>query len=298
VQQLDSRSQRRGPSVASSSSLPQFDLPAWEAADPDRTLERLPALSSSAALLTEEPHEPPPSSDVEPDMASTVELAPEVSGDDIIESAPARELPALFLPPAVSVPVDLNRLLAYARAETSRSSDFFRPATLVSAPQPPAPAVLDDETPLPTTAPRSEPIPLVVAASNKRRRVSTWGMAAAAATALLVVGIVAGQSTSSSAMPLAAQVIPQVSQSAPVTPAPESAAPEIPAVAVQSLPRVAAGTISLAAVAASHRLYVDGKVVPNGSASVTCGSHLVQVGSRGARRRVEVACGQEVVLAN
>jgi hypothetical protein len=58
------------------------------------------------------------------------------------------------------------------------------------------------------------------------------------------------------------------------------------------------GTISLAAAASMHRLFVDGKVAPSGSQVVKCGVHVVQVGSRGIRRYVTVPCGEEVVVAN
>jgi hypothetical protein len=68
------------------------------------------------------------------------------------------------------------------------------------------------------------------------------------------------------------------------------------AVSVQSLPLVEVGTISVAAVAASHRLFVDGKLAAGGSATVSCGNHIAQVGSHGVRRRVYVPCGQELIL--
>jgi hypothetical protein len=74
--------------------------------------------------------------------------------------------------------------------------------------------------------------------------------------------------------------------------------PAIPALSVQSLPQVASGTISLAAVAATHRLFIDGRVAPNGTEIVTCGRHVVRVGSRGVTRTIDVPCGQEVVVAN
>jgi hypothetical protein len=66
----------------------------------------------------------------------------------------------------------------------------------------------------------------------------------------------------------------------------------------QSLPQVEVGTISLAAVASSHRLFVDGHLAADGSAVVTCGAHTVRVGSRGATRHILVPCGQEVIVAN
>ena len=72
---------------------------------------------------------------------------------------------------------------------------------------------------------------------------------------------------------------------------------DVPAVSVQSLPRIDVGTVSLAAVASGHRLFVDGRLAENGSMVVQCGAHVVQVGSKGTKRYVDVPCGKEVVLA-
>ena len=154
---------------------------------------------------------------------------------------------------------------------------------------------------------------------RRRRRV---GVVAGTVTAFLVtavsVGIAVGQSSVSTTRSPASVTVTKPAPSAafastapasasgtgpvtatltagPVTPKPGAA---IPAISVQSLPRVESGTISLAAVAASHRLFVDGRVIESGSAIVSCGSHIVQVGSRGQRKYVNVPCGQEIVLAN
>ena len=97
------RAERRGRSAAGSAQLPQFDLQAWEAVDPDRTLERLPALSSTGTSRVSSPAAPhreayAPIQDSESDLAATVEIVPEVSVGDILESEPSR--PALALPRA------------------------------------------------------------------------------------------------------------------------------------------------------------------------------------------------------
>jgi predicted nucleic acid-binding Zn-ribbon protein len=58
------------------------------------------------------------------------------------------------------------------------------------------------------------------------------------------------------------------------------------------------GVIVLPQEAADHRVFVDGKVVPvkNSRAVVPCGSHEVRIGSRGAPRTLDVACGGETTL--
>jgi hypothetical protein len=293
VQQVEFRTSRRAPVGNSSSALPQFDLHPSEAVDPDRTLERLPALSSAGVPAALAPVTEPP-----PDMASTVELVPEISAADIIESEVVAVRPS-------TLPLDLDRLLARARAET-RSQDFFRPATLSPA-APPAlePAFLFDEpTPPPTTM--TSAADQVLPPEARRRGAVLWACAAAVAamSAVFVIAVVSWPGSSAARDVRPAQAVISAAAAAPVvaTRAPDApftaTPPAVPAVAVQNLPRVAAGTISLAAVAASHRLFVDGKIAPTGSTVVSCGSHVVQVGSRGARRRVDVPCGQEVVVAN
>jgi hypothetical protein len=292
VQQVDSRTPRRGPQSVSSSGLPQFDLQQWDSFDPDRTLEKLPALTAAQ---------------VEPDMASTVEIVPEVSTGDILESRPAAPvLPPLVLPAPVSVPIDLDRLLARARAETSRSADFFRPATLTLS----LTTEDDEPTPIPTTvsAVSAGRMPIVLPA-RKSRGPLAWALAAGMVVAVVAVGAAVGQVEATNervARPVVTTAAAHVVSTPTVPSTPKvdpglvvgAAAPDIPAVSVQNLPRVEAGTISLAAVAASHRLFIDGRLAPNGTATVSCGSHVVQVGSRGVRKRVDVPCGQEIVLAN
>ncbi len=299
MQQLDSRSERRGPGGGSPAALPQFDLQPAEVVDPDRTMERLPALSSSGALPaasqpTAVAADREPSSETEPDMASTVELVPEVSTSDILAAEP------LVLSRRPALPVDLDRLLAQARAETNRSGEFFRAAPLAG---PLFPARAPEPTPIPMvlSAERSDVAEPARLAPARSRRASAWALMGFAAAALLTVGAAVSRSSASSGPPAPAVATPSADEkSAKDRPAaPEVRANDsIPAVAVQSLPQVQSATISLAAVAAAHRLFVDGRLAPTGSATVTCGSHLVQVGSRGVRRQVQVPCGQELVVAN
>jgi len=318
VQQVDQQTERRGQSA-----LPQFDLPQWDV-DPDRTMERLPALSAdrlpdySSDLL---PTLPPSRADVvtapavyvgvhdlDSDMARTIELVPELSSSDIIEETPSRPaLPPLVLPAPVGVPIDLSRLLQRAQAEASRSPEFFH-----STPAPSSVAVPPSSAAVPfllTTEKESDPgtavaIPLLTPHTQSQiipglRRPSrlAWVVGMVGAVAAVTVGIALGQARVSAARSPQSVVVTRPPPPAVVPAAPKiTSNPLVPTVSVQSLPQVGVGTVSLAAVAASHRLFVDGRVAEGGSAVVKCGPHLVQVGSRGVRRMVDIPCGQEVVL--
>jgi hypothetical protein len=344
VQQVEyrNRTERRVRRADGSGPLPQFDIGAWEAFDPDRTLERLPRISLTPAPATTRPRvsarrapEPPVS---EADLASTVEIVPEeISEADFLDALSTSELeeidieieepvtvpaprtvtaaaaaPALAAPsseeviptPPVSVPLDLDRLLARAHTEARKSPDFFRAAA-----PPRAPTASDflaaDPAPM-----RAEPYAIPLALHHPRRRLG-WVVATVTAITLTTLCVAIGQSTPSAAGSQRGFSVKRTTAAASHEGAQDetsvatgwqgASAPstnEATAVPVQNLPRVASGTISLAAVAASHRLFVDGRVAEGASATVTCGRHLVQVGSRGARRYVNVPCGQEIVLAN
>ena len=73
----------------------------------------------------------------------------------------------------------------------------------------------------------------------------------------------------------------------------------VPVVSVLSLPRVVptTGTIKLIESAAAHRLYVDGAVQAGASAVITCGRHMIQVGSAGKAHALIIGCGEETVIA-
>jgi hypothetical protein len=265
VTELNSRTDESG-------ELPQFAC-SWDAFDPDRTLEKLPALGRDVWLPA-------------PRSAAPAEAdAEEISADDILDAQPVvvvvTSTPA---PPVVSI----DRLLARARVETSRSTEFFRPA-----PPPGASALAAVDPAQPGTS---------VAARRWRGPGLIVGGATIAAVFLAVVGLGTAR-VSSARAPVSVTVerpVAALVAASPATPPEPSmlVAAAAPAVAVQSLPRVATGTVSVAAVAASHRLYIDGKLASAGSATVSCGRHAVKVGARGATRTVNVPCGQEVVVAN
>lgn len=314
MQQVDSRTKRRGQSAHLSQALPQFALQPWEVADPDRTLERLPALSADRLPDYADLAETNPSfldvvtapatyvstRDLDSDMAATIELVPEVSLTDILEeSRPAR--PPLLLPAPVSVPIDLTRLLARAHAEASRSPEFFHAASATAA----AAAtdvteLVADSTPFPmTVSARKTSAPAAPAHSGRVRSRAGWVLGMVGAVVAVSLGIAISQSGVSAARSVEAVSVTRApaARPAPVSIViPRATAQDEQAIPAQSLPRVESGTVSLAAVAASHRLFIDGRVAEGGSAVVKCGTHLVQVGSRGARRTINVPCGQEVVL--
>jgi hypothetical protein len=62
---------------------------------------------------------------------------------------------------------------------------------------------------------------------------------------------------------------------------------------VTSLPKAGDGTI---VGAEGHRLWVDGKLAESWQAVVACGAHAVQVGSAGTLRKVDVPCGDSIVV--
>jgi hypothetical protein len=76
-----------------------------------------------------------------------------------------------------------------------------------------------------------------------------------------------------------------------------SSAPATPTFDVLSLPQAQVGTISVAHSAAGHRLFIDGSVYNNGTAMVSCGRHVVRVGSHGRAQAVDLNCGSDVVVA-
>ena len=49
--------------------------------------------------------------------------------------------------------------------------------------------------------------------------------------------------------------------------------------------------------APKHRLWVDSHLAPSWKRTVKCGEHVVQVGSQGEARTVNVPCGGEISVA-
>jgi hypothetical protein len=98
---------------------------------------------------------------------------------------------------------------------------------------------------------------------------------------------------------------PPVSVAAPAFAAPAIATPVTtgattsgtPTFDVSSLPQAPVGTVTLAPVVSGHRLFIDGAVASHSAAVVSCGKHVVRIGSRGRDKWIDVPCGGEVVVA-
>jgi hypothetical protein len=93
----------------------------------------------------------------------------------------------------------------------------------------------------------------------------------------------------------AAAQVTQTPVPVPVTASTDSKS-STPTLDVTSLPLAPVGTVSLAGAASGHRLFVDGVVASRGTALVTCGKHVVRVGSHGHAQVVDVTCGSEVLV--
>jgi hypothetical protein len=83
------------------------------------------------------------------------------------------------------------------------------------------------------------------------------------------------------------------------TPTPTPAPPEVasaPAVA-EALPGKM-GEIQPPSAAAGHRIFVDGRVVGEGTAAIRlpCGTHQVRIGSAGRLQSIDVPCGQSIAV--
>jgi hypothetical protein len=114
---------------------------------------------------------------------------------------------------------------------------------------------------------------------------------------VLAVGSAGAKSSPNTVQAVAARPIAPTAAKAPeLKVSSEEPHTGVPTVDVSSLPVAPVGTLSLSPNAAGHRLYVDGAMVAKGSAVVSCGKHLVKVGSRGRPMNVDVPCGADVVV--
>ena len=99
------------------------------------------------------------------------------------------------------------------------------------------------------------------------------------------------------APPAAAAVALVTPKEAPPPPVATPAPPQtsgIPSMDVAQLPHAKDGTVI---GAEGHRLWVDGALKESWQAVVKCGAHVVQVGSAGTPRNVDVPCGTEIRVA-
>jgi hypothetical protein len=59
------------------------------------------------------------------------------------------------------------------------------------------------------------------------------------------------------------------------------------------------GEIAPPSTAAGHRVFVDGRVAGEGTATIRvhCGSHTVRVGSAGTEHKLDVPCGGTISVS-
>ncbi len=173
-------------------------------------------------------------------------------------------------------PEEESRLILRA----TRSPESWQPSSV-------APTAMDRLLPPPAEA---------------RRRRRGLSLAIAGAVALLVVGVGIGamlrtgtavdrpSEPADTGRAAAAREVP----APPSAPPPPATPPPVPVVAVSSLPRSADGTVI---GAEGHRLWIDGHLAESFTAVVACGHHVVQVGSAGTPRDVEVPCGEGITVS-
>ncbi len=103
--------------------------------------------------------------------------------------------------------------------------------------------------------------------------------------------------TAAPAMAAQAVVIP-AAETAASAPAPSSEASPAPSDApvptAAGAPQVTTGVVI---GSPGHRLWIDGTLAASWQATVSCGSHLVQVGSAGTPRTIDLPCGEELLAS-
>jgi len=143
------------------------------------------------------------------------------------------------------------------------------------------PPRFSEQPPESVNRPRLAPSPR--ATSSRVPRFVTLGAAGALATLALVAV---------NRRPSAPHAAPPATASTPAT---TTTSAPVPVADVQELPRSA--TTGTVIGAHGHRLWIDGVLAQSWGALVRCGEHLVQVGSAGTPRKVDVPCGAEVVVS-
>jgi hypothetical protein len=161
------------------------------------------------------------------------------------------------------------------------------------------PARFPESSPVSVTSPvsgtrkRSPPPPLPELTERPAKRRSRTPLLAAVAAGLLVSSGVAFAVMARAPASVSAASVTTTTPAAAPAPKSESPTSTIPVVAVTNLPRAPVGTVI---GAQGHRLWIDGVLAQGWQAPVKCGSHVVQVGSAGTPKTVEVPCGDEIVV--
>jgi serine/threonine protein kinase len=95
-----------------------------------------------------------------------------------------------------------------------------------------------------------------------------------------------------------AEARPAATPASPLAAAERQSAAPAPAEAPPPSPASQRGAIAVPLSRGGHRVWIDGRLAgaSPGTFPVTCGGHIVRVGSQGAVQRVEVACGAELTV--
>jgi hypothetical protein len=181
-----------------------------------------------------------------------------------------------------------------------------------------APAPFPPLLTIPPRSSRPPPLPVLVPAipslapfdlplatgrpPKPRSRALPFVASTLAIVALAALGLWARQTRPRDTSPVAAAPV-AAAPPAPVTltPASEPTPATIGAAPVTNevVPAVPAAPATSGVVLGSlgHRLWIDGALAASWQESVSCGSHVVQVGSAGTPRTVDVPCGGEITVS-
>ncbi|MGO8995554.1 MAG: hypothetical protein ACLQVI_19775 [Polyangiaceae bacterium] len=183
--------------------------------------------------------------------------------------------------PAHEVELDETELL---EGWPEDSGPIPAPAT-VGAWQPPslAPLAMDSTTP----SDLDDAAAVSRSQSRSRRRSLTTG----GAVALLAFSLAVGATLRTDWV----RADPGESAELSAAAAPPETAPAAePLVTVPVVVRSPPATVGTVVGAEGHRLWIDGRLAESFTAVVACGHHVVQVGSAGEPRDVDVPCGEEI----
>jgi hypothetical protein len=283
--------------------LPSYEMPWIEAVDPDRTLKRraihvAPSANSTEEICADDVLEVIKVGRVPPGAESTQEIAAE----DVIGVAALRSRvcanPLITVVPEPSIAPPAPPLPPPPRENRAEPLRFKEPERGSVAP-----VAMDEDfshsradstfmlgdTPYGLRMPRMGYAIAGGLGAMIGIFVLVFALGSAGAKPVVQMGQHAAPGKAATAAAGAAAAVAHASRG-------EASSSTVPTIDVASLPQAAVGTVSLAKSVTGHRLFVDGVVASAGSAIVSCGKHLVKVGSKGRKQEVDVACGSEVAV--
>jgi Domain of unknown function (DUF4388) len=160
----------------------------------------------------------------------------------------------------------------------------------------------------PTMPPRSTPTATAMVQAPPSSKTGLIGVAIVLLGAAAIIAMTRSPPPPVPASPTPTSIRPPpVVRPAPVDSAPSAqtalvvAAPDAgvePRLPEKTAVRSDAGNVQLPASAAGHRVFVDGRVQKDGSMLLVlpCGPHLIQIGSHGTQKSIDVLCGREIRL--